>query len=614
MALITDCISILENKDGFPENWIKDFSFKSETISNSSISKIYGRANSISYSIYEKFNLSILNGEYLSIEETSKQLDQLLKIIDLIPSYVELDTELIETQNQIADILLFGFVQPLKTSIRAYKSFLHRLNRSLKYNEHSILFEVLSTSQSDNFNENRYLDTLKLSNTFHLNVKLASIDHNLSVKKEILNELILIKSELVKSVHNSNNKFESVILDKCNFLIKKVLYRFQEDSQNYLYAFDFEDKELEIDDLVINYFNNFDLVTKAHYEKITNHGSQRKKWLEKVYEKTRTKTPLNYKDFHVSVKEYKDGTRNLSQLENLYRNFRTIYDNQLSQQTTSLFDQRALHITCNYMFNNYFSFLLSEDGVEFDKIESKYKEIRTLQSETKIRNYFPCIKYTEYLGKKIDWLFKQAEVETIKVNSFITKFELALKESYENYEWCLDKNFLAFQLPSDECKINCTLEDIKLNLFLSSSFVLPINYEIVMRDLKEFSRKLEKYKTLLEVHENLIHEKLIIKDIRESIERNDRRSVEILGIFSAVVLFTSSSVQIFSIKDVHFKDALKFMLCFSYSLTLFVFLVWLITRENIKSVTMIHKIFFFALALVALISMLFTLNWYPFNN
>ena len=196
------------------------------------------------------------------------------------------------------------------------------------------------------------------------------------------------------------------------------------------------------------------------------------------------------------------------------------------------------------------------------------------------------------------------------VKPYIIKLEVSLRDSYENYEWCKDKNFLSFQLPANECKIKYA----EYNIFLSSSFVLPINYEKILRELTELSRKLEKYKTLFEVHENLKSEKTIIKELRENIEKNDRRSIEILGIFAAIVLFTSSSVQIFSIKGVDFKQALKFMLCYSYSLTLFIFLIWLITRENIKSVTTIHKIFFFALAITAVISLLYTLNWAPFNK
>jgi hypothetical protein len=551
----------------------------------------------------------------LCTEETDKLLDRLLKYIENIQSTIELPDEFVNVQFQLYSTLLFHFVNPFKSSIREYKSFIHRLSRSLKFNEHSLLFEAVSLNQSFSFNQsNVVLDATKLSRVFLVNIRLATIDHNLSVKKEILNELILTKNELEKTISNSQNLFDKVLIDKCNYLIKKILYRFQEDSKNYLYAFDFEDKELHPDELSISFYKEFDNITQGHYEKANNHSNQRRKWLEDVYVKIENKENLNFKDYHVSIKEYKDGTKNLSQVENLNEKFKVLYKAEIDKTTNNQFDKRALHTTCNYMMNNEFSFMLGHNEIEFPIITDKYKEIKNLQLETRIKNYFPCVKYAYYLSNKLDSFFKNTEVDSSEVKPFIDKFEGALRDSYENYEWCKDKNFLAFQLPSEECKIKYNNEGIDYSFFLASSFVLPLNYEKILGELKEFSRKLEKYKTLLEVHENLKAEKSTIKELRENIEKNDRRSIEILGVFSAIVLFTSSSVQIFSIKDVQFKDALKFMLCFSYSLTLFIFLIWLITRENIKSVTTIHRMFFFALAFVALISLLFTLNWFPFNK
>ena len=613
MAL-NECIEALKSTDGFPENWINQFSFGTDTEQKASIPAIYSRTNLISNLLYDKLNYSILSGEYLDSDTTDKALDEVLKYIENIPPSIELPEALSFLQNQLSSALLFNFVNPFKTSIRDYKSFIHKLNRTLKFNEHALLFDAVSLNQTFSLNfSNDFLDAAKLSRVFVYNIRLATIDHNLSVKKEILNELILIKNELEKTLSNSQNIFDKVLIDKCNYLIKKILYRFKEDSKNYLYAFDFVDKELNPYEIEITFYKEFDEITEGHYEINHNHSNQRKKWIEDVYVKKENKNILNFKDYHVAIKEYKDGTKNLAQVENLNSTFKQLYSNEIDKSTNNQFDKRALHTTCNYMANNEFSFLIGQNETLFSVVVDKYKEIKNLQVETRIKNYFPCVKYTYYLSNKIDTYFKSPGVTSDEVKPFINKFESAIKDCYENYEWCKDKNFLAFQLPSEECKIKYKNNETEYSFFLSSSFVLPLNYEKILGELKEFSRKLEKYKTLFEVHENLKAEKSSIKELRENIEKSDRRSIEILGIFAAVVLFTSSSVQIFSIKDIHFKDALKFMLCFSYSLTLFISLIWLITRENIKSVTTIHKIFFLSLAFVALISLLFTLGWFPFN-
>ena len=102
-------------------------------------------------------------------------------------------------------------------------------------------------------------------------------------------------------------------------------------------------------------------------------------------------------------------------------------------------------------------------------------------------------------------------------------------------------------------------------------------------------------------------------DIKNRMEKADRRSIEILGIFAAIVLFSAGGIQIFRFENITIVDAFKFMLCFSYSLVLFIFLIWLITRENIRSVTWIHRIFFIALSIISYLALAFIIKVWPFN-
>jgi hypothetical protein len=604
--LLNECNLLLDNF--FSEKWIKKYNFSSIDLIKKSVSEIYSDINLLSFLIYDKLNHSVLCGEYLDTTTANELLDKVLKFIDSIPPTLEEIEEYSEIQSELTSVLLFQFITPLKTSIREYKSFINKIERNLKINEHSLLFDIVNNPVIE-FKGNVILELFKLNKNFLLNIRIATIDHNLSVKKEILNELLVVRNEIENAVTNFT---QQVLIEKCNYLIKKLLYRFKEDSKNYLYAFDFEDKELLPDELDVNVFNEFDDITKAHYEISHNHNFKRKKWINNVYIKRENNEELNFKEFHTAIKEYKDGTKNSSQIENLAKEFKHLKDQRLSS-VKNQFDKKAWLITYNYIINNCFSFLIEQNHLDDSKIIERYGEIKNIQQETRIFNYFPCVKYAYFLISKIELLFKAEEINSINIAKYINLYENAIKDSFQNYEWCKDRNFLAFQLPQDESKIFFNFENNEYSFFLSSSFVLPINYEKILVELKEFNRKLEKYKTLYEVHENLKNEKRIINQLKVDIEKNDKRSIEILGIFSAVVLFTSSSVQIFSIEDVQFKDALKFMLCFSYSLTLFIFLIWLITRENIKSVTTIHKIFFYALTFVAIVSLLFVLNWWPFN-
>src|SRR5690606_10266666 len=162
---------------------------------------------------------------------------------------------------------------------------------------------------------------------------------------------------------------------------------------------------LQPEEIKIQCFIEFDNIMVAHYEKLNSHVSKRKKWLEEVYVKIENQSSLSFKDYHVAIKEYKDSTKNISRVENLNSKFKTQYDSQTKSLDVKPFDKRSLHITYNYMLNNEFSFMISQ-GVDFKVIEQKYREIKNLQAETRIKNYFPSIKFASYLNDKIEHYFK----------------------------------------------------------------------------------------------------------------------------------------------------------------------------------------------------------------
>ncbi len=82
----------------------------------------------------------------------------------------------------------------------------------------------------------------------------------------------------------------------------------------------------------------------------------------------------------------------------------------------------------------------------------------------------------------------------------------------------------------------------------------------------------------------------IRKEIREEQKNNLKRTVEILAIFSAIVIFSSSSIQLYSNIN-NLKAAIAFTLCFASALSLFGFLLYAIVRlENTKKTPVIFSI------------------------
>lgn len=593
MEFLNKTIDFLNSKDGFIDGWLNSYSFTPKKKDNSK-KEIIGKISFTLNIVYEYLNYAIISGEFISsISDFKLKIQEIQNLISTIQSSIELDKKYFDSQEILVDAFLNSFAFPLKNSLKDIDHMCVRYERKfLLNNTDEILFDAIS--------KNSFYDNQKdLTKILRLNIKLTDIDRDLSVNKKLLSELLICNKELENLIAINTNIYLKILRDKCNYLIRKVLYRFNQDSKtSYLYAFDYHDKELTLKNVSPGLFEKFDEITKKHYS--IDNCDYNSTEIEKIYEKKRTGSNLDCIEYHHLVKTYKDKNKNLTQIGNLYYEFKEVYKSRISSVGISKYDIKAYHIILNYIKNNMFSIQLDSNLIKLDDAEKAINKIKHTQQETGIRNYFPYLKMCLYLDSILQNTFKNQVVDYNEVENLITKLEAYLKEAYINFEWCKDRNFMAFQLPKKECCL--IIDDFPAEIFLSSSFVLPINYEKIELDLKELKRKTDKYKTLCEVHLNLKNEKDEILKLKEKFEKSEMKSIEILGIFSAIVLFTSGSIQIFNIDGITMKDSLIFMLSFSYCLVLFIFLIWLITRDNIKSLTLVHKIFLFGLIIASILT------------
>lgn len=618
--LLSDCKDYILSNDGFPQNWINEYVFSTEEDIDSSLVNILLKIKTITDKTFEKLNISIITGDYIHIDNSISIIQEFLSIIESLSQEIEITTfnedltdKIREINNQINETYLEGFINTVRHSLKEYKRFLINLKRKYKGNPKTVFIETLNSFPNEN---NFYIKPyLYLRKCFILNLDLANIDHNFSVKSETLTSLLGIKIEFDKKYQISQSIYDKILVDKCNFLINKLNYRFKEDSTNYYYSFDYEEV---VNDFNIQCFNQFDKLLGVHYEKRDNHQSEREILLNDVYEKIDKSLPLNLIDYHILIKQYKDNNKNFRQLQRSRDEFEILYTSKsFSNNNDRIFDQSAYKISRNYIVNNEFSLFLDNSDSTLEEIHKKYIKIKDLQESTQVFNYFPSFKYSNYLITILDKEFKESNLDTIELYPILKKLNLVIKDAYENFEWSQNKNLLAFQLSEEECKINFSLStdnEDNISIFLSSSFILPLNFDKIKIELKELNRKVEKFNTLFEVHEHLMVEKQSILELRDKIQGSDKRSVEILGVFSAIILFSSSSIEIFSIKNITFKNGITFMLAFSYCLILFISLIWIITREKIQKITKYHVFFYIFLLIISLISALYSMNYFPFNK
>jgi hypothetical protein len=150
-----------------------------------------------------------------------------------------------------------------------------------------------------------------------------------------------------------------------------------------------------------------------------------------------------------------------------------------------------------------------------------------------------------------------------------------------------------FQLCFSDCKSDYVINSGDygdFRLFFFSSFVVPIDYIGEQKKLSDLQLRKIKFETLSTTYIKL---KAVVEEVKETSDKlrnSERRSIEILAIFSAISLFSVGSIQILTNEAVGQDPMLfyKIVMSFGYCLILFVLVIWIITRNNLKEIHWYH--------------------------
>ncbi|WP_342084797.1 hypothetical protein [Dyadobacter sp. OTU695] len=540
---------------------------------------------------YRSLNLSVISGEYVSHPSFVQNLDSLTS--KLSESYL-VDQDSVEDlgANRLNDLIISCF-RIYKSSIDQYRYLYAQVHREFTASDGIHSFDAIKNESFSGLHPSLHA-VLGLASDFRsTNIALAINDHYPVVGPDKLRQLILIREELRDRSYGSDQVFR-ILLDKCTFLLRKLQFRYDLNKMKYQYMVDFVERELGTEDLVQDYFGEFDRITELHYDIDSRNRIQEFSHYYHISNgKYARRESLTYSDFHCIVKYQKHANPNWNKLIEICDRFKE----EAAEIAESAFNKRAREITSNYFANNKLSAKIGIPGTGIDTVLNEISEIEFLQKETKVHNYFPFLKVCNYIIKELDILFssgKKSEYadnfETIKkLLDHLREYESLLREKFK---WCKEHRFLAFQLPYEECVQEITVNEERIKVFLASSFVLPINYPIVEKEISDISTQLSAYETISKFQSSISDDLSQIKNIKETIDKTDKRHIEILSVFAAIVLFVSSNIQIFTRTET-VAQALRFMLVFGYVLVLFVVLIWLITRETVfslRKIPWIHRI------------------------
>lgn len=548
----------------------------------------------IAIDIVDFFTLFLLSGEYchLDFEKWDTDAQRFKRFIENQSFELEsLQAIHGDFAYKAQDYFISNIIKPFDDLINPFFSYLYKdLETQLTFKEVGTTFrleKVVNLNQWDG-GIRPYFAVFRIASF------IVDLEHfKYSFSERILADLILSSKELEDiSINNFNI---DALKCKINFLVRKLIYRAESQKKKEKFSYSYshtEDKILSIENNTLtSSLGKWDNVIQVHYGFTHNYKNEQRKRARLLQDNG---APVDYTYFHAIIKIYKDDSQSIEQIKNLLQQYK-----DYSHPNTLSFDRFAKAITYNYLFNNQISLKIEKEDINNPQTRENFKsyffDIKNFQNQTFVYNYFPWEKLCQILSDKIDYLSNDLlnEKKFQLFEALTEVFSDTLKKFEEAFWWSKRKNLLHFQLNFSDCKSDYVLESNgygNFNLFFFSSFVIPIDYVSEQKNLSDLQLKKIKFETLSTTYKKL---KTVVEEVNDTSDRlrnSERRSIEILAIFSAISLFSVGSIQILTNEAVG-RDPLlfyKIVMSFGYCLLLFVLAIWIITRNNLKEIHWYH--------------------------
>lgn len=534
--------------------------------------------------LFEEIHLSIISGEYIKYgsEATQKEIDYCNKRLEYI-------TEIYSDPKIHTDISIIfsrSFFLPIKLVLEHYTYFLQEIEEKIKGVSGEYLFKDLPDS-------NKHIEGLSSNSLFQegvneavkfikYNIRLAILDYNLSMDNSKLKELLIIHDRLQEE--KKDNIISGILKTKSAFLIKKILNRANSSNCRY-YTIGSKTHATNESYFNTTSFTKLPKIVKINHLDSIISDNDRDQEIDRIKRDRDQEKTISFSDYHLLIKQLKSYSKNnLEHVESVWEEFRDKYKYLKTQNC--LFNKRAYSTSRHYLYNNLFSYYLDRDNnLKIEDIETRLKKIEFFQEEEKIYNYFPYQKLCFYLTKKLKTEIINRDIKESK--RYLDYFKTNLTTLKERYKWCIENDFIPFQPQHKECITAFIEKGITHHAFIASSFMLPVDYKEVEENIKILEKDYSKFTMRIDSLEDWNKDRESLSEIKENIQKSDKKHIEILGIFSAIVLFASTNIQLFD-KITSIKQALQFMMVFGYVMILFIVMVWIISRDVSKAVSKIN--------------------------
>lgn len=501
-----------------------------------SIKAINKNIDSIYYEVFINFSKSIISGEYTrtSIEGTIKDF-----LSDLYKDEPPTDAD-----DPIIVNLKTKF-QSLNDNIYAYlvnyRSFIREISKSYDYKDDNIL--AFNATRNKTINEHRLYDFFSRYVT-----KCIIIDFQLAnySSEKILFSLInteLFVSESKKTI--LNNQYKDSIEKIYNLILSKLKFFFKKkESKSLSYS---KDGNIEIaTPSNFTIYKELENYLKYLYNKDSFYPDSLEQLLKQIKEAPQNNvTSIIRVMRHISnpINKVPDAEKKMDEIIKLYSN------NLKDIDGNSEYDNFALDSIQSFLLNCKFSWISKQPHKTIKDIDKAFKAVLTNNQDNsnKIKNFHPYEKiiefYIDYIEKQFNTNIWNTDNEYIEdINSQIRSLKNYYNDFCESIDWCDNRKFFPFFLPYSEALD--TIND--LEVFTPSTFARPIDYKKLSQKKDEFKSKLQE----IDIRFTFKKENLKLNkdkdEIKKKISFYEKRTYEILAIFTTIITFLFTTVNVFA--------------------------------------------------------------------
>ena len=510
---------------------------------------------------------SILIGEFVS-ESINEQIQNIKDSLDFL---AEIESKL--SQNPNINNITKGEVNKFKDQIQEIQNI---LSYYLLFSEDIQIIlqnpekdEIFNPSKAK-YQSDKDSDILRL---FSLNLSLCFLDFLFTEKQDCYQEIVSIKDYLTILLDNSSFPIITEQIEKMNKKATFLLFKWC--------------KRAELSDILLfneNKINEYkeEFKNKDNFEDIIlyieNHYDENKSKLKRAFNELKKNKDNKFdkftcQDIHLYIKYYKDIEKDVAKLDKIIN-----WLKNWKKKSVDSYEKIIRNAIYNYACNNRFS-LFAEECKDKRELYKVYKNISNND-----KNFFLQYKLIKRVTQLINDELKEnstsitlAQIEEIE--PLLKNIEEEYKEYKKNIQWIVEHIYFIYRVSFEECIID--------KIFIYSSFLLPLDirkskndYEIVSDDFRVLKSQIEPLKRIVQFD--------------EKIEKRDTKTIELMGLFSAIIAFVMGSIPTFQyMKNIY--DVGIFFVAFASSLISFLLVLLLITRK-----TRINRRFWYQLILIVI--------------